>query len=414
MMKKRNVGRGMRVLSVVFLGMVLAVSAQAQWTDGQDAQYVVGQPDFISWASATTATGLKNPSGLAIDKPHGKMYVADYGNHRVLRYAYPLSGNQPSAELVLGQADFTSGSANRGGAVGANTMNGAAACAVDSSGRLWIGDASNNRVLWFDDAYAISSDGAAADGVLGQVDFTSADTNGGGSVAADSMNHPYGVYIDPWGNLLVTDFDNHRVLRFDDASSLSNGAAADAVLGQADFVSNAQNRGGSAAANTLYQPDGVVAVGSALFVADKGNHRVLRYDAYLSKADGAAADGVLGQPDFVTATGGATQSILYGPRLVEADGAGRLYVADTDNNRILIFEGAVGKGNGANADSVLGQTDFTSWEGDTTQGRLWTPDQMAVDGDAGYLLVADENNNRVVQFNASTTLPVALGAFAIE
>ena len=43
---------------------------------------------------------------MAIDTVHNKLYVADRDNNRVLRYAYPITGNQPAAELVFGQPDF--------------------------------------------------------------------------------------------------------------------------------------------------------------------------------------------------------------------------------------------------------------------------------------------------------------------
>ena len=52
------------------------------------------------------------------------------------------------ANLVLGQADFMHGAANRGGTVGANTLESPAAIAVDASGNLWITDYYNGRALF--------------------------------------------------------------------------------------------------------------------------------------------------------------------------------------------------------------------------------------------------------------------------
>ena len=51
---------------------------------------------------------FNTPKDVAIDSAHGKLYVLDSGNHRVLRFAYPVSTNQPAAELVFGQPDFIS------------------------------------------------------------------------------------------------------------------------------------------------------------------------------------------------------------------------------------------------------------------------------------------------------------------
>ncbi len=54
-----------------------------------------------------------------------------------------------TASLVLGQADFTSGAENRGGAVGASTVSLPLANAFVSGGRLFLNDYGNNRILVF-------------------------------------------------------------------------------------------------------------------------------------------------------------------------------------------------------------------------------------------------------------------------
>ncbi len=87
---------------------LLTSPGQAQWTNGQNALLVIGQPDFTSSASGTSATTLLNPKDVAVDAAHGKLYVVDGHNNRVLRFTYPVSGNQPTAELVFGQPDTIS------------------------------------------------------------------------------------------------------------------------------------------------------------------------------------------------------------------------------------------------------------------------------------------------------------------
>src|SRR5690606_1625649 len=84
-----------------------------------------------------------------------------------------------------------------------------------------------------------------------------------------------------------------------------------------------------------------------LWVADAGNHRILRFDGAASKADGAAANGVLGQANFTTSDTGLSANGLNNPQGVAVDGNGRLWVADTFNNRVLRFDSAAGKTNGA-------------------------------------------------------------------
>jgi hypothetical protein len=69
--------------------------------------------------------------------------------------------------------------------------------------------------------------GSAADVVLGQAGFT-VNTSG---TTVNKMKGPVGIYVDGNDRLWITDRLNHRVLRFDNASTLTNGANADFVLG---------------------------------------------------------------------------------------------------------------------------------------------------------------------------------------
>jgi hypothetical protein len=77
--------------------------------------------------------------------------------------------------------------------------------------------------------------------------------------------------------LWVADRENHRVVRYGMAVDAPNGGAADGVLGQGDLRTNEANRGGEVAANTLAYPEGV-AIGDdgTLWIADSYNHRVVR------------------------------------------------------------------------------------------------------------------------------------------
>ena len=144
-------------------------------------------------------------------------------------------------------------------------------------------------------------------------------------------------------------------------ASKPNGAGADIVFGQPDFNHNAS----ASTLSGMHNPHGVVVSSSgALFVADFLNDRVLRFDNVNFKARGERRR-VLGH-------GGVTsQSSMATPQGVAVDNSGRLYVADDQNNRILIFNNAESKPNGANADIVLGQADF--FTGTTNTGGIQLP-----------------------------------------
>jgi hypothetical protein len=73
-------------------------------------------------------------------------------------------------------------------------------------------------------------------------------------------------------------------------------------------------------------------------VVDSLNGRVLRFDSAASKANDSGADGVLGQADFTGRVVAPTQLGLYGSQGVAVGSAGRLWVADTANHWVLLFQ----------------------------------------------------------------------------
>ncbi len=302
------------------------------FANGQAADLVIGQPDFyftIRNNGGVSATSLANPLSVAVDA-QGNLYVADNGNHRVLEYTAPLS-NGMAANRVFGQgSSFTTALPNNGG-ISANSLNSPYAVALDTLGNLYVADAANNRVLEYNTPLTA---GTTADRVFGQLNFTS---NTVLSLSASSLNSPANVALDPQGNLYVADTANNRVLEYN--LPLSAGTVADHVFGQPNFTSNAANNGGLNA-NGLNSPNGVAldARGN-LYLVDVFNHRVLEYDTPLTVD--AAADRVFGQPNFISNTannGGVSASSLSLPIGVALDIHGYLFVTDSFNHRVLVYD----------------------------------------------------------------------------
>jgi sugar lactone lactonase YvrE len=386
--------------------LLLASALDAQWTDLQSAEFVIGQPDFNGFISTRTATGLAGPYSVAIDFQHSKIYIGEADNHRVMRYAYPLTGNQPTAELVFGQPDFTSdpGQAyyNSFGSwpePTAKQILEPMALAV-YNGDLWVLDHNNQRVVRFSHAYNLTVNNPDADLVIGQSTFLTRDF----SCTSNSLTAPWGMTIDASGNLWVADTGNGRVLRFNDVSSLSSGASANGVLGQTNFTANTVTT-----VPSQYQfglPSSLFVDGTTLWVCDRGFNRVLKFNNAAVKPNGANADGVLGQSNYSGSALGISPSSFNRPFGVCVDGKGNLYVSDQTSKRILIFLNAANKSNGANADNVLGQASFY-----TTYyqygNNSFAPDKvsnLAVDNSRGKLFVADLGASRVLQFAASGVL----------
>lgn len=393
-----------RLCTALYFAAV-AAPATAQWTNGQAAFRVLGQTAFGMNASGNSATSMNNPAGIAIDAARSKMYVADVSNNRVLRFAWPVLSNAPTAEIVFGQPSFNVGVSNNGGR-SASTMNAPHGVNLGGNGTLYVCDTGNNRILAFPNADLVSTNGVAASRVLGQMNFT----DGSPATTAGGMYDTRQATWEAPDRLWVGDGYNRRVLRFENVSNKANGASADGVLGQPDFVSSIA----AVTAAGLKNPDGVTVVSGTLYISDYANKRILRHIAAATKPNGATADGVLGQPNFTSSGSATSASGLRGAYYSCSDTSGRLYVADVDNRRIIIHADVNAKANGAAADNVLGQSTFTTASAGGSASNLGFPYGVAVDGASGIVAIADTFSNRVVLQQASSPLPVSVSAVAVD
>ncbi|MDD5198859.1 MAG: NHL repeat-containing protein [Terrimicrobiaceae bacterium] len=237
----------------------------------------------------------------------------------------------------------------------------------------------------------------AADVVIGKPDFT---TNTPTTPLTTNIGSTGDSFVDPTsGKLFVCDEGNNRVLRFSSSAAAANGAAAEAVFGQPDFVTGTANTGG-VSATSMSDPVGIfVDSAGRLWVADSDNNRVLRFDGATGPVTLATltADQVIGQPGFVTFAGGTTAIALSNPLDVWLDGSGNLWIADAFNNRVLRYDAVVGLGNGPAVTRVFGQGNAISGGAATSQTGMSNPFALCIDG-SGNLWVADEGNNRVLRF----------------
>ncbi|MFO1417646.1 MAG: NHL repeat-containing protein [Methylotetracoccus sp.] len=383
-------------------------------------------------APAVSNNTLCYPAGLATFKAPGAaasdLYVADQNNHRVLVFTSPLTTNT-TADKVYGQPDFTQNTANNGG-LNQLSLNTPTSVALNSAGDLLVADSGNHRVLQFPAGLN------KANRVLGQ--FGAMNTNicnntGGGTFIAGgnpkNLCTPNGVAVDSTDNVYVADTRNNRILRFD--APLTLGSQASGVLGQQLLnpgatggpSSNTSIANGLDARgfNLTYSSDGVVAIDRSskpnrVYVSDPSNHRVLGWSDVKAFATHAPANVVLGQPNPFTGgntgfgvdgcnNGGLSAKSLCHPRGLAVDSTGNLYVADQNNNRVLIYKSPIVSG--ASALKVLGQSgSFTSNScnsgGGLSANSLCTPVGVAVDT-AGNVYVGDFSNNRVLAYSKPLT-----------
>lgn len=322
---------------------ILRFSATAAYQTNPEAEAVFGQPDFTS-DGTNRGNGEGNPSADSLDRPAnlcfdsaGNLYVADYGNARVLRFdaASSKPATAATADAVIGQPD-----ANSAGAA-SNSISDSGfvqptGVAVDGTGRLWVSDSMIPRVLGFDNAATINGDVAAdawfgeTEGESGMVDMDTFDSE---TVNASSFGSDlWGLSVDANGHLWVADASNNRVLLFLNAASKANGADADKVFGHADFTSSTAES--PPTASSMDGPYYVTAApDGTLWVSDYTNYRVLGFVNALGKTSGAPADIVLGQPDFVTkdSAGPYTSRKTTNPSQSAIGRGGSLFVGEYSN-----------------------------------------------------------------------------------
>jgi hypothetical protein len=420
--------------------LLAAVAASAgDFVTGQAARLVIGQPTFVAQDEGASDVLLGGVSGLAY--ANNMLFVTDANrvgaspmNHRVLVFKN-MSTQLPAptdlltqgercnvckgkADVVLGQDDFTSVDLD----LKVNRFRVPTAVASDGN-IVAVADTDNNRVLIWNSIP--TSNGQPADVVVGQDNFTS---NGiSRTPTSKSLRGPQGVWIRN-GKLFVADTQAHRVLIWNRIPT-SNGVGADVVVGQPNFSTAIEQdltrQPAAPSASTLLNPVSATTDGTRLYVADLGHNRVLIWNT-IPTTNGAAADVVIGQPDFTTAianyseklcesngTDKDTGDLLYParcaltldfPRYALSDGK-RLFIADGGNDRVLIYN-SVPTTNTPTPDVILGQFDPEGNQVSDSANELFraatdvirTPISLAWDGSTN-LYVTDVFNRRVMVFS---------------
>ena len=195
--------------------------------------------------------------------------------------------------------------------------------------------------------------------------------SGVNGTSGGQFNTPHGIAIAPDGTLFVADTNNNRIQHFS-----ADGQFIDAWGTFGDITA------GDAPIGTFNQPWAVAVSpdGKFVFVADTWNHRIQKFTASGKPLT------MWGTPLYEPTTTGSFG--IWGPRGIAVDANGRVFVADTGNKRILVYDGD------GNFILQIGSEGLDI-------GQLEEPVGLAFDAQ-GYLYVADTWNQRVQVFAPST------------
>lgn len=305
---------------------------------------------------ATTAT-LNLPRGVAVD-PTGNVYIADSLNHRVRKV-------DTSGIITTFAGTGNGGFSGDGGlATQANIANPHGL--AYRQGTLYIASAGSSRIR-------------AVDLITNVIN-----TYIGSSYGYDGDNHPLlssqtsgGIHLifNPGGSLLFTDAFNSRV-RTVSGTILKTRAGG--------FIGD----GGSALSAALVVPEAIAFDRSGnYYIADAGGNRIRKVNTAgnITTLAGTGISGYSGD------NGPANMATLYFPSGVAVDGAGNIFIADTDNNVIRKVNAST-----HNISTFATNANFSS---------LWN---MAADS-AGNIYVADNGTCVIWKLTPAGSVSVAAG-----
>ncbi|PKA14387.1 hypothetical protein [Leptospira haakeii] len=285
------------------------------------ASFVIGQTNGTSWSNTVSASVSTGPVDIATDGT--KLLISDQTANRVLVYnTFPTASNA-SANVVIGQTNTTNTASNSTSRSTFRQHKGGLAVA---GGKVLVSDYDRCGVLIWNSIP--TADGANADLVLGQANFT----NTGGMLSLEGCLTSRGVWTDGT-KLLVVDSLYHKVFVWNTFPT-STGQAADLVLGSDDLDTYPAISGSGN--NLLNGPTYVTSDGTRIFVTDSGNNRVLIWNSWPT-VSGAAADVVLGQSSFSGTSANTTATGLKNPQGIALIDSKQLIVTDTGNYRYLIY-----------------------------------------------------------------------------
>jgi uncharacterized repeat protein (TIGR01451 family) len=327
---------------------------------------VVGSTD-----GSASAARFNGPSGIALDSA-GNLYVADTYNHTIRKIT-----SAGAVTTLAGTAGIAGSADGTGSAARFNYPNGLTVIGTT----VYVADTYNMTIRRVASAGGVTTFAGTA-GVYGSA-------NGTGSAAR--FTYPCGVLATSTGTIYVADSGNNEIRKITPARAVTTFAGSATTDGGG--IGSADGTGRTARFN---YPNGVAVSGTTVYVADTYNHTIRKITSNGVVTTFAGAAGVRGSAD------GTSAQFQY-PFGVAADKAGNLYVADYLNSTIRKITSAGVVTTLAGTAGVIGSADGTG-----SAAQFFYPFAVAVDG-AGNVYVADTNNYTVRKITPARVVTTLAG-----
>lgn len=380
-----------------FLLLGLLLGAAALWaavplTGGGKIENVAGVPGkrgFSGDQSDADKARLASPLGLAVDRWHN-LYIADTLNHRVRR----VDARSGYIDTVAGTD--RAGFFNDGGHADQAGLKGPTALAFDGYGNLYIADTGNQRIrVLTRKGYLYTVAGNGRKGYEGE----------GAKARSTALNNPTGLAVSNAGELYIADTGNHRIRKVDRVTGLLTTVAGTGDAGD-------DGDGGLAINAQLDHPSGIVFDKyDNLYIVDTRNHKIRFVDRRgkrIFTLAGSGDEGYCGDN-----SGTSPDACFNDPTGIALDRFGRVYVADTDNQRVRRISIDL-KRRTSQVETVAGsgRRGYNGDDMDAWQANLAYPGALAISGlDMLYFLDTGNNVVRRVQNISAVRPPTSYTAF---
>jgi sugar lactone lactonase YvrE len=303
---------------------------------------------------------FSHPLSLALEGS-GSLYVTDSYNHRIRKI--DAGGN-----ITTVAGDGIDGFGGDGKPGTEASLSSPVAIVLDPSGNLYIADYGSNRVRKLSAAGIITT--VAGNGKAGF-------SGDGGPATLASLYGPWGLALDAAGNLLVSEYRNHRIRRISTDGTITTIAGT----GAAGFSGD----GGAARLAQLRSPR-MLAIdpNGTLYVADSSNYRIrsISPDGIISTVVGTGISGVSGDGGLSNVAG---VGLVLG---LAMDSERNLYFSDSNRIRVVNANGLI------SALAGIGSAGFGGDGGPAGEAVFNAPSGLAIAAD-GTVFVADQMNHRI-------------------